>query len=158
MMHNGLDDLDRSILELLTLDARASNRELARKLDVSEGTVRNRLRKLLEKRQFQIIAYPNPNLTDDHWRGFIGVKVALGRLDAAVAELAAMEPVRYIAVTSGQFDIILLTEFESRNDMTEFLRHRIAGVEGVVQSESHVILSVLKSLGSVLGARVADGS
>ena len=43
-----VDDLDNQIVEILKKDGRASNAHIARALGVSEGTVRRRLRMLIE--------------------------------------------------------------------------------------------------------------
>ena len=42
-----MDELDRKIITLLQLDGRASNAKIAREVSVSEGTVRRRLRRLV---------------------------------------------------------------------------------------------------------------
>ena len=42
----GLDELDRRIVEILTVDARVSNRRIAAQLGVTEGTIRGRIKRL----------------------------------------------------------------------------------------------------------------
>ncbi len=42
----GLDSVDRSIISALFEDARLSQRQLAEKVGVAQGTITNRLRKL----------------------------------------------------------------------------------------------------------------
>jgi len=49
-----LDELGRRIIEELQEDARQSFREIGRKLEVSEGTVRNRVRSLLQNKMIKI--------------------------------------------------------------------------------------------------------
>ena len=49
MDNNPLDDVDRSILHQLQLNARQTDTEIAEKVDVTSTTVRNRLDKLEEK-------------------------------------------------------------------------------------------------------------
>ena len=44
-----LDETDRALLRLLSEDARASHRQLARTLGLAQGTVTNRLRRLEEE-------------------------------------------------------------------------------------------------------------
>ncbi len=41
-----LDELDRRIVEVLTVDARVSNRRIAAQLGVTEGTIRGRINRL----------------------------------------------------------------------------------------------------------------
>lgn len=53
-----LDQIDQKIVEMLRMNARASNSEIARKLKVSEGTVRKRISRMLNSgvlRGFTII-------------------------------------------------------------------------------------------------------
>ena len=45
-----LDELDRRIIDLLTRDARVSNRQVATQLGVTEGTIRGRIRRLEKER------------------------------------------------------------------------------------------------------------
>ena len=54
-----LDDLDRSLMRMLRLDGRRSNRRIARDLDVSEGTIRTRIRRLQEADLMRIVGIPN---------------------------------------------------------------------------------------------------
>ena len=54
-----MDELDRKIIALLQLDGRASNAKIAREVGVSEGTVRRRLRKLLDDDVVRVVAVPN---------------------------------------------------------------------------------------------------
>ena len=54
-----MDELDRKIIALLQLDGRASNAKIAREVGVSEGTVRRRLRRLVQDEGVNVISVPN---------------------------------------------------------------------------------------------------
>ena len=54
-----MDELDRKIIALLQVDGRASNAKIAREVGVSEGTVRRRLRRLIQDDVVKVIAVPN---------------------------------------------------------------------------------------------------
>ena len=54
-----MDQLDRRIINLLQMDGRASNAALARELEVSEGTIRRRVRRLIQEGLIRITAVPN---------------------------------------------------------------------------------------------------
>ena len=43
------DAVDRRIIAVLNAEGRINNKEMAAKLDISEGTVRNRIRKLTDE-------------------------------------------------------------------------------------------------------------
>lgn len=60
---NDLDDLDRSIIALLTEDGRLSASEISTRIGgVSERTVRNRISALLQNRHIVIGAIPDPRI------------------------------------------------------------------------------------------------
>jgi DNA-binding Lrp family transcriptional regulator len=46
MSRHRLDPLDRKIVEKLSRDARISNRAIAAELNVTEGTIRSRIKRL----------------------------------------------------------------------------------------------------------------
>ena len=54
-----MDELDRKIIALLQMDGRASNAKIAREVGVSEGTVRRRLRRLIQEDVVNVVAVPN---------------------------------------------------------------------------------------------------
>ena len=57
-----IDELDRRIILLLQEDGRASNTFLARSAQVSEGTVRRRLKRLIGEGIVKIAVTPNLQL------------------------------------------------------------------------------------------------
>ena len=57
-----IDELDRRIIQLLQKDGRASNTLLARSAQVSEGTVRRRLKRLIGEGIVKIAVTPNLQL------------------------------------------------------------------------------------------------
>ena len=55
-----MDNLDRTIIEMLQKDGRAPNARISRALHVSEGTVRRRLGKLIRERTIRVAAVAEP--------------------------------------------------------------------------------------------------
>ena len=54
-----MDERDRQIIALLQEDGRATNANIARKVGVSEGTVRRRLNRLFEDEYIRVVALPD---------------------------------------------------------------------------------------------------
>jgi Lrp/AsnC family transcriptional regulator for asnA, asnC and gidA len=54
-----MNELDSQIIEMLQIDGRTSNADIARKVGISEGTVRRRLRSLVQDDVLKIMAVPN---------------------------------------------------------------------------------------------------
>ena len=98
-----MDELDRKIIALLQLDGRASNAKIAREVGVSEGTVRRRLRRLVQDDVVSVIAVPNLEKLGYGTTALIGLQTGPGRSDAVAEEIAKMEEAHYVAVTTGTF-------------------------------------------------------
>ena len=70
-----LDATDRAILEELWRDARMSNRQIASRLGVSEGTVRSRIRRLTEEKRIRITAIRNIEALERPISAMVGIEV-----------------------------------------------------------------------------------
>lgn len=144
-----LDHINAELIRLLEDDGRTSYADLASRLGVSTGTVRNRLQKLLDQRVIQITAYANPN-RDVAMRAFIGFSVEARRLKSVAQELIQLPAIRYAAISTGDFDIVALAEFTSKSDMLAFLVGPVGEIDGVKSIQSFVLLAVLKSIGKII--------
>lgn len=92
-----MDELDRKIIALLQIDGRASNAKIAREVGVSEGTVRRRLRRLIQDDVIKVIAVPNLEKLGYGTTALIGLQTGPGRSDAVGDAIAKMEESHYVA-------------------------------------------------------------
>jgi Lrp/AsnC family transcriptional regulator for asnA, asnC and gidA len=70
-----LDQIDCQMIELLQKDGRIPNTEIAKKLGMSEATVRSRLNRLIEEEYIQIVAVSNPIKLGFKIVGILRIKV-----------------------------------------------------------------------------------
>jgi len=139
-----MDELDRKIIALLQLDGRASNAKIAREVGVSEGTVRRRLRRLVQDDVVNVIAVPNLEKLGYGTTALIGLQTGPGRSDAVAEEIANMEESHYVAVTTGTYDVFVWAGLESAESLGDFLRTKVGKLEGVQRTETFVNLSMKK--------------
>jgi Lrp/AsnC family transcriptional regulator, regulator for asnA, asnC and gidA len=121
-----VDELDRSLLEELNIDARRSHRELARRLRVAPTTVSQRIARL--ERDGVVKGYI-PVLDDEQlgWdlTATIGIRISKGRL-REVEERLARDPRAYaIYDVTGDFDALLIGRFRDRRDLDRFVKHAL---------------------------------
>src|SRR4051794_28220570 len=83
-----LDDLDRKIISFLQEDGRASNTQIARALDLTEATIRKRVRRLMSEGVLNIGAMPTPQTVNRMSSVVIGLSVALEFTRDAAERLA----------------------------------------------------------------------
>ncbi|RRH76975.1 Lrp/AsnC family transcriptional regulator [Falsigemmobacter faecalis] len=136
-----MDDMDRTILGLLSADARMSVATLARRLKVARSTVQARLERLEAS---GIIAGYTLKLGEAARAARIRATILLTiepRAQAAIlSRLKSVPEVEVAHTTSGRFDLLLQVASPSTAALDEVL-DRIGLLTGVKSSESLIHLS-----------------
>ena len=139
-----MDELDRKIIGLLQLDGRASNAKIAREVGVSEGTVRRRLRRLIQDDVVKVIAVPNLEKLGYATTALIGVQTGPGSSDDVAEAIAKLDEAHYVAITTGAYDVFVWAGLESAEGLGTFLRTKIGTIQGVQRHETFVNLAIKK--------------
>lgn len=139
MTERRLDEVDRRILDHLVRDARTSNRRIAQALDVTEGTVRARIRRMEEKNQIRITAVTNIRRLANPMLAFLRVEVERGSHVRDVAEALARDPrIGFVAIMVGRFAILAITLVQSTEQLSVFLHGNVYTIPGVRHVECSV--------------------
>ena len=136
-----MDRLDTSIIEILQNDGRASNAGIARRVGVSEGTVRRRHKRLIQDEFIQVVALPDPAKMGLNSEALVGIQVDADRLDQVAKDLFGFREVTWVAMTTGQYDIFAWVAVESAEALGILLRTKIGAIPGVRRSETFVSLA-----------------
>ncbi len=142
--HQDMDELDAKIIATLRQNGRASNAGIARSAGVSEGTVRRRLRRLIDEEHIFVAAIPNPAMMGNPFEALIGVQVDPDKADLVAAAMAVMDELSWVTVSTGPYDIYGWVTIASPSALNDFLRTRIAVIPGVRRTETYVHLDVKK--------------
>ena len=137
-----MDELDSKIIEMLKEDGRVSNAEIARSVAVSEGTIRRRLKRLIDEEYIRIVAMLNPGKMGYGSEALIGVQVDPDRTDEVAESIASLQEINWIAVTTGSYDIFAWATVQSSEVLGVFLRTKVGTIPGVRRTETFVNLSV----------------
>jgi len=143
-MDTTIDSLDKRIIELLIQDTRQSSIALAKKLNVSSSTIRRRLNRLVEKGVVHIIAFPEPAKIGLAVEAIIALDVSHEKVDAILQALRKYPQVRWVAATSGRFDIMAYVWLNSTKELYKFIETEIGKLEGITKSETFICLHVEK--------------
>ncbi|CAH0991270.1 hypothetical protein SIN8267_01372 [Sinobacterium norvegicum] len=139
-----LDDIDYQIIALLRSDGRMPYRALAKELDLTEATVRSRVKRLEDSETMRVVA-----VTDIQAAGFgmllaVGIQVE-GRSALLVSEdLAAVEGVYSVSQVVGTHDIEVLTVADGQAALDAMLK-TLASVSGVRKIMPAMAIDVLKN-------------
>ena len=136
-----MDELDKKIIFLLVEDGRNSNNEIARLLSVSEGTVRNRIRRLTETGVLKVAGLVAPEAVVDKELVLLGIKVAVSRDLSAIAERISQLPeVQAAYITTGRYDIVIEALLAVKYGPIEFLCGSLSAIEGIVSTETFMVM------------------
>ncbi len=139
-----LDEIDERIVQALKEDGRMSFAEIARRLDVSPGMIRQRYFDLVENRVVQVVAVTNPTLVGYDSVALIGVRVDGSRLRDIAREIAAFKEVIYLVLCAGSFDILVEVVCRDNAHLLRFLSENLRALEGVRATETFVYLEIVK--------------
>jgi DNA-binding Lrp family transcriptional regulator len=139
-----MDDLDQRLIALLRQDARLSVADLAHKLQVSRGTVTNRLRKLEDTQV--IVGYTvrlKPEAQTERIRAWMGVLVEGNRTREVIANLLGEPSVAALHDTNGRWDLLAELEVGSMAELSQALE-RIRLLSGIRGTETSILLSTYR--------------
>jgi len=132
-----MDELDREIVSILRQDARTPYTEIANEVDISEGTVRNRVERLQEAGVIErfTVATRTGNV-----KAMIEVEVDVDVDTAAVSEsIAEWEEVDFVWQVSGEEDIVVVVDATDTESVNELIA-RARGMDDVMSTKTRLIL------------------
>ena len=139
-----MDELDLEIIKSLQGDGRKRYTEIAKDLGITEGTVRNRVSRLLENQVFQIIGMVDPHQMGYDAPALIGVTVRPPHLEEAAAQIATFPEVSYLILVSGEYDLMVEVMCRDREHLATLLRENLQNVIGVERTQTFFILHTYK--------------
>ena len=139
-----LDEIDRKIIRVLEKDARTSLRKISELVDVSLGTVSNRVKKM--ERNGVIMGYSviiNPDEIGWELNVVIGLRIQKGRLIEIQEKIAKDSRVHGVYDVTGDFDSMVIARAKNRNDLDD-LSKNVLSIDGVERSITHLVLNTVK--------------
>ncbi|CUJ28441.1 Lrp/AsnC family transcriptional regulator [Achromobacter aegrifaciens] len=141
-----MDTLDQNLLGLLRADARMSVATLAKKLDVSRGTIDNRIHKLEERgiiRGYTVRLRPEVETEDIVAWMSIAVE---GHETRKIVSLLMGEPaVAGLHDTNGRWDLLAELRVPTIDQLSEVL-DRLRTLKGIAATETSIHLKTFKAL------------
>ena len=135
-----VDEIDRSIIRILEENGRVPNNDISARLSISEGTVRNRIKKLTANNFLRIRGQIDPDADDTKQLIFILVKLAITKRWREIAEEVSRLPnVRSVSMITGRFDLVVEIYINHRN-LIDFLTHDLAEIGDISSTESLVTI------------------
>ncbi len=139
-----IDSVDCKIIHLLQKDGRIANTDIAKKVGISEATVRSRLDRLVKEDYIQIVAVSNPMKLGFKIVGNIRIIVEIKKMDQIIRKLHKLKPLWFIVQSTGGTGID--TEFVARDmdELNELIFEKINRIDGVLRTETSLFLKYIK--------------
>ena len=135
-----MDTLDHQIAYLLGLNGRISNREIARRIGVAEGTVRQRLSHLIVSGVLRVSAQFNIEAVPEAYIAVVGVKIDGRRLTECAHEVEKLPSVLTTMIVTGRYDLLAVVLALTRQTLVDFVTDQLSNIPGVKDSETFVVL------------------
>ncbi|GGO23915.1 AsnC family transcriptional regulator [Gemmobacter aquaticus] len=140
-----MDDVDQRLIAELRRDGRASLSELADKLTLSRATVRARMERLVTKGEiagFTVVTRGDVSTAPVRGLMMIGIEGRGG--EKIMARLGGLPAVTAVHSTNGKWDMIVELATQTLLELDDVI-HRIRNIEGVMTSETNLLLSTRKA-------------
>ncbi|MBO8142419.1 MAG: Lrp/AsnC family transcriptional regulator [Firmicutes bacterium] len=142
----GLDAVDLAIIRILQADGRMPFVEVAERVGVSERTVRRKFYRMVENRTLQVVAVANPLTMGYHCPAIIGIQCDLPKIGELMAALCGLPQLRFVALATGPYEIIVEGYFPTHSDLYNFRSQVLHKIDGVNHSTVAIVLQVEKQI------------
>ncbi len=139
-----LDDIDKKIIKVLENDARTSLRKISELVDVSLGTVSNRVKRMEKNgviKGYSVIL--DPDKIGWELNVVIGLRIQKGRLIEIQERIAKDSRVHGVYDVTGDFDSMVIARAKNRKDLDD-LSKNVLSIDGVERSITHLVLNTVK--------------
>lgn len=140
-----LDEVDRRLVAALQVAPRASWLQIAAALDVSESTVSRRAKRLFTSGSVRVAAMPDPLRCGLGFPVLMQVSCTVGTAASVAHALATRPDVRFVALLSGNFDLVLELVVPSRSHLSEVVLHELNQVPGIVRTTTEAVVRNFKT-------------
>jgi len=143
-MQVNIDQTDCKIIELLQKDGRMPNTIIAKKLGVSEATIRSRLNRLINEEYIQIVAVSNPLKLGFEIVGIFKISVNVNQIEHVCKELSKIHQIWYLVRVTGGSDIYAEFNAKSIDELNSFISKKLHKINGIITTETSLILKYEK--------------
>ncbi len=139
-----LDRVDCQLVRLLQKDGRMPNNAIAQELNISEFTVRRRLKRLLDGGTIRIVAVADPIDLGFEIAGNLKIRIDLKKTEQVLKELKKIDSLTWVALTTGGADVDADFVVRSLKEFQELIFKKISKIDGVLSTETSLMVDLVK--------------
>ncbi len=132
-----MDEKDAEIIKILKQDSRTPYTEVAKKIGASEGTVRNRVQKLIDN---DVIRRFTLSTSEGNLRAIIEVKLDIHSVTSDVSnEIKQWSSIDYVWEMSGEDDLIIVVDVKDTSEINDIITD-VRKLEATEETNTRLIL------------------
>ncbi len=141
-----IDGTDRTILMMLQENARVSNAEIARQVEMAPSAVSERIRKLEDRGVIKgYAAHLDPRALGQGLLAYVLVRTDSGAWQAETAtKIAAMPEVQEVHHIAGEDCFLVKVRTKDTAALGSLLRDRVSAIEAVRSTRTTIVLDTVK--------------
>ena len=118
---------------------RKSFRHIADEMNITENTVRARVKRMEEEGILEIVGLVDPEALPHHQTVMVGIKLNTMNLVKKGEEFSRLKGVVSVGVVTGRFDLMLIVTLKEGFGLLEFYTQEVSKIKGVRSVETFVI-------------------
>jgi len=130
-----MDSFDREIIQKLSADSRTSFLSIAKELGVSEGTIRQRVAKLVARRIIKKFTIELGTATTAFVEIITSSRVPTQKISEKIKKLGATK----VLEVTGRYSIVAFLQADDLQKLNHLLEE-IRSIDGVIQTETFPVL------------------
>jgi len=140
-----IDAIDREILKILQSNARTSNAEIARQVELAPSAIFERIRKLEERGVIEGYgARINPKVVGLALLAYVFVRADDRRADETAARVAAIPEVLEVHDVAGEDCLLVKVRAADTEALGRLLRERLGRIDAITSTRTTIVLETVK--------------
>lgn len=139
-----IDQTDKNVLDILMENARTPYLEIAKKLQISESTIRNRINNLEKSgviKKYSAIIEPSKI---GYSCAIVGIDVRPEKFLQVAKKLTKFNNIKFVATSTGDHMLMIEVWMESASELRDFITSEIEKIDGVTKTCPAIINEKLK--------------
>lgn len=138
------DDIDRAIVDQLRLNGRATNQQIADRLDLTAATVSARIRRMEEENKLRVVAVSDFSAHGYNVLMEVAIEVDGRPASDVAAELAEFPEVFAAHLVTGRYDIDMLVVLHDFDELPNLMLNKLSKVRGIRSMMPAIAVDVVK--------------
>lgn len=142
--HYKVDEVDRRILGILGEDGLIRSASLKSRLGIGEGTIRKRMKDMLDNEVYKVEVVPNPEILEDEAWATVGITINQQDAHKVIDSIIKYPAVYLASVSLGRFNLIIAARFHNTNLLNQFVMMDLPSIQGISSTETFLHNKPLK--------------